>query len=205
MQAFPAASRILGVERNLDPVIQPTRDRTETYDNLQLSYAQAKEVTGFQQDADVLVVNVQPGEAVCNAGDDPSIDAALNVYPCPGLRMPLGNLKQQRLDAVLLHNSGLEKVASLSLDDLEICQTCPVRDGCYRCHGHAFQDVGDYTKCAKMDRRQATIRRELMIEGVAEFHDHLLEKFVEGEEGTVEEIMAAIRHGTVEQIGRAHV
>ena len=37
-----------------------------------------------------------------------------------------------------------------------------------------------------------------MIESVAEFNDALLEKFVEGEEGTVEEIKAAIRRGTID-------
>jgi radical SAM protein with 4Fe4S-binding SPASM domain len=152
------------VERNLDPVIQPTRDRTNFYEDLQLTYEQAKEVTGFQQDADELVVNVQPGEPVCNAGDDPSIDASLNLYPCPGLRQPLGNLKENNLEDLLLDNVELERVASLGLDNLEICQRCKVRDGCYRCHGHAFQETGDVTKCARMDRRQASIRRELMVE-----------------------------------------
>ena len=44
---------------------------------------------------------------------------------------------------------------------------------------------------------EAKKRREQMIESVAEFNDVLLEKFVEGEEGTVEEIRAAIRAGTI--------
>src|SRR5690606_22291584 len=44
---------------------------------------------------------------------------------------------------------------------------------------------------------EATARREKMIEAVAEFHDPLLEKFVEGEPVTVEEIKTAIRKGTL--------
>ncbi|MCA8949541.1 MAG: elongation factor G [Planctomycetes bacterium] len=40
-------------------------------------------------------------------------------------------------------------------------------------------------------------RRAQMIEAVAEFHDPLLEKWVEGEEVTNEEIMIAIRNGTL--------
>ncbi|MCC6672888.1 MAG: elongation factor G [Planctomycetes bacterium] len=44
---------------------------------------------------------------------------------------------------------------------------------------------------------EAKKRRELMIESVAEFNDTLLEKFVEGEEGTIDEIKAAIRAGTI--------
>lgn len=44
---------------------------------------------------------------------------------------------------------------------------------------------------------EAKARREKMIEGVAEFHEPLLEKFVEGEVGTVEEIMIAVRKGTL--------
>ena len=44
---------------------------------------------------------------------------------------------------------------------------------------------------------EAKRRRETMIEHVAEFHDTLLEKFVEGEVGTVDEVKAAIRAGTI--------
>ncbi|MCR9245336.1 MAG: elongation factor G [bacterium] len=46
-------------------------------------------------------------------------------------------------------------------------------------------------------REEAERRRNEMIEGVAEFHDPLLEKFVEGEEVTNEEILIAIRNGTL--------
>ncbi|MCA8954743.1 MAG: elongation factor G, partial [Planctomycetes bacterium] len=46
-------------------------------------------------------------------------------------------------------------------------------------------------------RAEAEARREKMIEAVAEFHEPLLEKFVEGETGTIEEIKAAIRAGTL--------
>ena len=44
---------------------------------------------------------------------------------------------------------------------------------------------------------EAGKRRERMLEGVAEFNDSLLEKFVEGEDGTMEEIRDAIRAGTL--------
>jgi radical SAM protein with 4Fe4S-binding SPASM domain len=152
-----------GFERNLDPVIQPTRDRTDFHADLQLSYEQAKDVTGFQQSAAELVVNVQPGRPVCNVGDDPSVDAALNVYPCPGVRLALGNLRERRLEQLLAHRT-LADLRSLSLDNLEVCQRCSVRDGCYRCHGHPYQETGDYRRCATLDRRQAKIRRELMVE-----------------------------------------
>ncbi len=45
---------------------------------------------------------------------------------------------------------------------------------------------------------EAKARREEMIENVAEFHDEMLEKFVEGEEVTIEEIKTAIRSGTTQ-------
>jgi radical SAM protein with 4Fe4S-binding SPASM domain len=152
-----------GFERNLDPVIQPTRDRADFHEELQLTYAQAKDVTGFQQSAAELVVNVQPGRPVCNVGDDPSVDAALNLYPCPGVRLPLGNLRERRLEELLGHPT-LADLRTLSLDNLEVCQRCNLRDGCYRCHGHPYQETGDYRRCATLDRRQAKIRRELMVE-----------------------------------------
>jgi elongation factor G len=45
---------------------------------------------------------------------------------------------------------------------------------------------------------EAKRRREQMIEAVAECHDAVLEKFVEGEEVTNPEIMEAVRKGTLE-------
>ena len=44
---------------------------------------------------------------------------------------------------------------------------------------------------------EAQLQREAMIEAVAEFHDAMLEKFVEGEEVTIDEIKTAIRAGTL--------
>ena len=45
---------------------------------------------------------------------------------------------------------------------------------------------------------EAKKRREVMVEAVAECHDTVLEKFVEGEEVTIPEIMIAIRQGTLD-------
>jgi elongation factor G len=45
---------------------------------------------------------------------------------------------------------------------------------------------------------EAKKRRDVMVEAVAECHDTVLEKFVEGEEVTIAEIMMAIRQGTLD-------
>jgi elongation factor G len=45
---------------------------------------------------------------------------------------------------------------------------------------------------------EAKKRRDVMVEAVAECHDAVLEKFVEGEEVTIPEIMMAIRQGTLD-------
>ena len=152
-----------GFERSLDPVIQPTRDRRDRKMYLQLDYQQAKEVTGFQQSADVLVANVKDGNIVCNAGADPSIDACLNVYPCPGIRRLIGNLKTSTLEQII-DNSFIAELQSLKLDKLGKCQSCLYLDGCYRCHGHAWQQNESIYDCSWSDKRQAKIRQELMIE-----------------------------------------
>ena len=152
------------IERSFDPVIRPTRDSRSSNTSLQLSYEQAKDVTGFQQDAKELIANVKHDKPVCNVGEDLSIDANLNVYPCPSLRVVLGNLKEKSLSDIIDNNETINVASKLSLNDLLVCQYCEVRDGCYRCHGHAYQDAGDFTKCSPSDKRQAKIRRELMIE-----------------------------------------
>ncbi|MGE3171904.1 MAG: elongation factor G [Planctomycetota bacterium] len=67
----------------------------------------------------------------------------------------------------------------------------------------AFTWVGESADARKMVEKdipadlkdEAQRRREQLIEAVAEFHDPLLEKFVEGEAGTNEEIMLAVRKG----------
>ncbi|MCC6783578.1 MAG: elongation factor G [Planctomycetes bacterium] len=46
-------------------------------------------------------------------------------------------------------------------------------------------------------RDEAEMRRDAMIEAVAEFYDPMLEKFVEGEPVTIDEIKRAIRAGTI--------
>jgi radical SAM protein with 4Fe4S-binding SPASM domain len=153
-----------GFERNLDPVVQPTRDLRKRHLNLQLNYEQAKDVTGFQQSASELVSNVKNGTTVCNAGSDPSIDANLNVYPCPGLRKTLGNLHKSTLQDIISNHPLIAELQSLDLSRLECCKQCEYLYGCYRCHGHGYQDKGSIYDCAWYDKRQARIRQELMTE-----------------------------------------
>ena len=153
-----------GFERNFDPIVQPTRDLRDKKLNLQLDYEQAKEVTGFQQRADVLVANVKDGNVVCNAGADPSIDAKLNVYPCPGIRMHLGNLHNSKLKELMIGHPLITELQSLDLSKLDDCKQCEYLNGCYRCHGHGYQDGGSIYACSWYDKRQAKIRQELMIE-----------------------------------------
>lgn len=151
-------------ERNLDPVVQPTRDLRDRKMSLQLNYEQAKDVTGFQQSADVLVANVKDGDVVCNAGADPSIDARLNVYPCPGLRKSLGDLHTATLEALTMGHPLLAELQSLNLTKLDSCQACEYLNGCYRCHGHGYQDEGSIYGCSSSDKRQAKIRQQIMRE-----------------------------------------
>lgn len=153
-----------GFERSIDPVVQPTRDLRDKNMNLQLTYLQAKEATAFQQTADVLVANVKDGNIVCNAGADPSIDANLNVYPCPGIRVPLGNLNKSTLAELIYEHPLIEELQNLNLEKLKVCQACEYLSGCYRCHGHSQQDEGSLYGCSWYDKRQAKIRQEIITE-----------------------------------------
>ena len=153
-----------GFERNFDPVVQPTRNLHDKKMSLQLTYEQAKEATAFQQTDVVLVANVKDGNVVCNAGADPSIDSNLNVYPCPGIRVPLGNLKKSTLAELMFEHPLIDELQNLNLEKLKVCQTCEYLSGCYRCHGHSQQDEGSLYGCSWNDKRQAQIRQEIMIE-----------------------------------------
>lgn len=153
-----------GCRSNFDSMIQPARDKRLTYSHLQLPLAQDKEVLEFQQSAAVLEFNVKMGSPVCDAGSGNVlyINAGLEVYPCPGLRIKMGDLSTTSLGQVIQKNTLLTDLHSLSLKTLAICKTCKIRKGCNRCHGRAFEETGDYRLCSSVDRKYAKMRMNII-------------------------------------------
>ena len=66
-------------------------------------------------------------------------------------------------------------------------------------HGPQDVSIGDDSR-ENLRGRSQVAAANAMVEGVAEYNDSLLDKFLEGEEDyTIEEVKAAIRNGTLQQ------
>ncbi len=84
------------------------------------------------------------GNVICNPGRiSGCISSTGDVFPCPTLRIPMGNLKTQSFEEIW----GTDKIDPLRymrLEDLRVCPTCPTLEECNRCPGVAYLETGDY-------------------------------------------------------------
>lgn len=75
---------------------------------------------------------------LCNAGSNGlQIDANLNVHPCPGWDLSLGNLKKESLFDIWTKSEELQKVRNVILKDFPKCAKCEIRNLCSICMAQA--------------------------------------------------------------------
>ncbi len=79
------------------------------------------------------------------------------VYPCIQLLISMGNIREHSFKEIWEAPSELRrKLESIqSYGDLPDCKTCEYVQLCQRCHGLAYLETGDLTKCYKMVLRMA--------------------------------------------------
>ena len=84
------------------------------------------------------------GSVVCNAGRiNGCIGPNGDVYPCPILRVPIGNLREMPFDEIW--NTGkIDAIRYMTIKDLKTCAGCPTLESCNRCPGVAYLETGDY-------------------------------------------------------------
>lgn len=84
------------------------------------------------------------GTVVCNPGRiNGCIGSHGEVFPCPVLRIPMGNLREKSF-AEIWSTDKVDSVRYMTLSDLKTCSVCPVLEQCNRCPGVAFMETGDY-------------------------------------------------------------
>jgi radical SAM protein with 4Fe4S-binding SPASM domain len=84
------------------------------------------------------------GQVICNPGlVNGSIGSSGDVFPCPILRIPLGNLKERPFKEIWATDK-IDSARHMTLDDLEHCPDCPILEYCNRCPGVAFLETGNY-------------------------------------------------------------
>jgi radical SAM protein with 4Fe4S-binding SPASM domain len=67
-----------------------------------------------------------------------------DVIPCVGLRIPIGNIREQRLRDIIKDSEVLEDLRDHTRTMKGPCASCEESDVCYGCRGAAYQATGDY-------------------------------------------------------------
>jgi radical SAM protein with 4Fe4S-binding SPASM domain len=82
----------------------------------------------------------------CGAGISGfNIDPYGEVQPCIAMRMPCGNLREQRFEEIWETAAPFKRLRGLKIADVYGCASCPVRDYCEACPGLFFMEMGDVT------------------------------------------------------------
>jgi len=67
-----------------------------------------------------------------------------DVLPCPGISLPVGNIRRQSLADMLANSRVLRELRYAGEHVKGVCRDCTVAPGCYGCRGMAYQATGDY-------------------------------------------------------------
>lgn len=84
------------------------------------------------------------GNVVCNAGRIYGcIGSNGDVFPCPILRLKMGNLREKSFDQIW-NTDKIDSIRYMTVNDLKECSNCPTLRYCNRCPGVAYLETGDY-------------------------------------------------------------
>lgn len=104
-------------------------------------------------------------EGLCIAGlNNIFITPYLDVYPCIGLNLNLGNLYQQKLQDIWAHSKELNFLRNMRTSDLKRCRDCELAGSCSRCLGMALAEDGDILGPSSFDCLVAEVVGEVISE-----------------------------------------
>ena len=84
------------------------------------------------------------GNIICNPGRiSGCISSTGDVFPCPTLRIPMGNLRKQSFEEIWKTDK-IDSLRYMTLNDLKTCSACSTLEYCNRCPGVAYLETGDY-------------------------------------------------------------
>ncbi|HIJ78962.1 MAG: radical SAM protein [Desulfobulbaceae bacterium] len=67
-----------------------------------------------------------------------------DVYPCPGVSVSAGNIRQQSLAEIIGESPLIQDLRNIRTKIKGKCSACDLNEYCYGCRGHAYQVTGDY-------------------------------------------------------------
>jgi radical SAM protein with 4Fe4S-binding SPASM domain len=91
------------------------------------------------------------------------VTAAGDVFPCVGVTIPLGNVRERRLAEIIRDSEVLQDLRNYRQTVKGPCRECERAAECYGCRGTAYQLTGDYLasdpSCWRNRERQQAIER----------------------------------------------
>ncbi|MFP3982308.1 MAG: radical SAM protein [Desulfurivibrionaceae bacterium] len=73
-----------------------------------------------------------------------TVTANGEIYPCPGVSVAAGNIRQSRLADILKNGTPFIHLRDIRRNIKGRCARCSLSRVCYGCRGHAYQVTGDY-------------------------------------------------------------
>jgi radical SAM protein with 4Fe4S-binding SPASM domain len=67
-----------------------------------------------------------------------------DVFPCPGVDIPAGNIRQTPLSDILRTSPLIHDLRNIRTNIKGMCAQCDLKAQCYGCRGMAYQATGDY-------------------------------------------------------------
>lgn len=67
-----------------------------------------------------------------------------NVLPCPGVDIPVGNIRKAPLSDILQGSQVIRDLRNIRETIKGACRDCEFHSTCYGCRGMAYQQTGDY-------------------------------------------------------------
>lgn len=163
---YPRIARIrrfaesLGCAVLFDPKIIPRIDGDDTPLSLQVDEEEFYAILSHNEDKRTQSpANLRPRTYPCSAGRTSAFIAPDGeVRPCRAILTAAGNVRTQRLAAMLAESVITRQVREIRFEDLVQCRTCDLHPYCFRCHGRALQDDGDLLGPSAAACHDATLR-----------------------------------------------
>jgi radical SAM protein with 4Fe4S-binding SPASM domain len=92
------------------------------------------------------------------------IDPHGDVFPCVEVRVAAGNVLRDSLATVWRTSPVFQEMGRLTVGELPVCRSCPLRAFCTRCHGLALNEEGDLRLPALANCRATLVRRQVLVE-----------------------------------------
>ncbi len=73
-----------------------------------------------------------------------TVTADGDIHPCPGVALPVGNIREQSLESILSDSEVIRHLREIRKEVKGRCANCELNYRCYGCRGHAFNVTGDY-------------------------------------------------------------